>query len=480
VITAILFTQAIFAHPGKTDGSGGHRDNNNASGLGSYHYHCGENPAHLHPGGVCPYSTPASTPTPIPTAQSTSAPAPPPTTAPQPTPSPLPVPVEETTADDIRILINDTELQLDQPPIIEGGRTLVPLRAIFEAFGAAVDWDQATQTVTAIKNDITVSLTIGSNVLNRNGENITLDVPAQLIGGRTLVPARAVAESFGATVDWDRDTQRVIITYAETPQPTPDSPITTPTPRSTPRPFHGISYQSSSDNFEFYTAESVKEYISHISNVLESAYTQLSEELGVTFDGKVTVRVFPDYRGFCTAIGRAFSPNVSPNQVFGHFRAAGNDGRDGIYMTPPNSRIMRDPENFYDKILLHEFVHVLAEYITPAYQLQGLNLHWLVEGLADYKSGEITREYAQAAIKAGVRNNAIPSLADLEISSVERFDDMGGYVFGASIIEFIDKTYGFTKVVELYKSPGDYNWVFGFSKSEFERQWKQFLYENYR
>lgn len=119
---------------------------------------------------------------------------------------------------DIKIILNGESIQFDQPPIIEGGRTLVPLRAIFEAMGATVDWNQATQTAIAIKDDITVSLTIGSNVLIRNGENIILDVPAQLIGGRTLAPARAVAESFEATVDWDRDTHTVIITYAENSQ----------------------------------------------------------------------------------------------------------------------------------------------------------------------------------------------------------------------------------------------------------------------
>lgn len=51
----------VQAHSGRTDSSGGHHDNKNKSGLGSYHYHCGGNPAHLHEGGVCPYSSNAST-----------------------------------------------------------------------------------------------------------------------------------------------------------------------------------------------------------------------------------------------------------------------------------------------------------------------------------------------------------------------------------------------------------------------------------
>ncbi len=49
-----------FAHSGRTDSNGGHKDNQNKSGLGSYHYHCGGHPAHLHDNGVCPYSSSSS------------------------------------------------------------------------------------------------------------------------------------------------------------------------------------------------------------------------------------------------------------------------------------------------------------------------------------------------------------------------------------------------------------------------------------
>lgn len=66
------------AHGGRTDSSGGHKDNKNASGLGSYHYHCGGYPAHLHTNGVCPYrSTPAAQtePVPVPAAADTGEPA---------------------------------------------------------------------------------------------------------------------------------------------------------------------------------------------------------------------------------------------------------------------------------------------------------------------------------------------------------------------------------------------------------------------
>ena len=100
----------------------------------------------------------------------------------------------------------------DQKPILENDRTLVPLRAIFEALGAEVGWDDASQTVTATKGDITISLQIGSTDLFVNGEAKVIDVPAKLLNSRTLVPVRAISEAFGCKVDWEDATQTVIIT----------------------------------------------------------------------------------------------------------------------------------------------------------------------------------------------------------------------------------------------------------------------------
>lgn len=59
VVLLLICSAALtaYAHSGRTDSSGGHKDNKNASGLGSYHYHCGGYPAHLHTNGVCPYAS---------------------------------------------------------------------------------------------------------------------------------------------------------------------------------------------------------------------------------------------------------------------------------------------------------------------------------------------------------------------------------------------------------------------------------------
>ena len=60
ILSIISIGVNVYAHSGRTDSSGGHKDNNNKSGLGSYHYHCGGHPAHLHTNGICPYSSSSS------------------------------------------------------------------------------------------------------------------------------------------------------------------------------------------------------------------------------------------------------------------------------------------------------------------------------------------------------------------------------------------------------------------------------------
>ena len=112
----------------------------------------------------------------------------------------------------ITVKYNNGVINFDQLPIIENGRTLVPLRAIFEKIGADVEWNGDTQTVTATKGDISISLTINSTTAIKNGQNIALDVPAKIVSGRTLVPVRFVSDCFGVNVEWEGATQTVILT----------------------------------------------------------------------------------------------------------------------------------------------------------------------------------------------------------------------------------------------------------------------------
>ena len=115
-------------------------------------------------------------------------------------------------SNDISVKINGQQIAFDVPPQLINSRTMVPLRAIFEALGANVQWYQEQQSVSSVRGNTVISLNINDTTMYVNGEAKTLDTPACLVNGRTLVPVRAISEAFGATVNWDGTTNTVTIT----------------------------------------------------------------------------------------------------------------------------------------------------------------------------------------------------------------------------------------------------------------------------
>ncbi len=114
---------------------------------------------------------------------------------------------------EISVYLNDQKIEFDVPPIIDENRTLVPLRAIFEAMGMIVGWDGITSTITAVGQGNSISMRVNEITATVNGKTLTMDVPSKVIDGRTFVPLRFIAESIGAKVDWDETEKRVDITY---------------------------------------------------------------------------------------------------------------------------------------------------------------------------------------------------------------------------------------------------------------------------
>ena len=98
------------------------------------------------------------------------------------------------------IVVNDAKATIDAAPMIQNDRTYVPFRALAEAFGAEVAYDEATQAVTAELNGVTVVMTIGSATYTVNGAEKTMDVAPFISGSRTMIPVRFAAEAFGIKV----------------------------------------------------------------------------------------------------------------------------------------------------------------------------------------------------------------------------------------------------------------------------------------
>ncbi|MCX7714876.1 MAG: copper amine oxidase N-terminal domain-containing protein [Clostridia bacterium] len=100
-------------------------------------------------------------------------------------------------------------------PIIKDGRTLIPVRAIAESLGAEVNYDSDTGTITIVLDGKEVTLKINDTSATVDGKQTTLEVAPMIDNGRTFVPVRFISEAFGLDVEWDSDSQTVIIDDAE-------------------------------------------------------------------------------------------------------------------------------------------------------------------------------------------------------------------------------------------------------------------------
>lgn len=113
----------------------------------------------------------------------------------------------------VSVLVDGKELEFDTAPYVESGRVLLPMRVIFEELGATVDY--AAGKIVAQRGDLVVRLELGSDKMTVNENTVVLDVPAKAVGGRTLLPLRAVSEALSAQVDWNGSTKCVTITRAD-------------------------------------------------------------------------------------------------------------------------------------------------------------------------------------------------------------------------------------------------------------------------
>ncbi len=101
----------------------------------------------------------------------------------------------------------------DTTPLVISSRTMVPIRAIVEAMGGTVSWDNSSQQITLIANGNTVNMWVGKTEITVNGERRQIDAPPIIQNGRTYVPIRFAAENLNAEVDWINSTREAVITY---------------------------------------------------------------------------------------------------------------------------------------------------------------------------------------------------------------------------------------------------------------------------
>ncbi|MFK7693137.1 copper amine oxidase N-terminal domain-containing protein [Paenibacillus sp. HJGM_3] len=111
----------------------------------------------------------------------------------------------------VKLYVNGEEPTFEVAPFIREGNTLVPFRAIAEALKATVSWNEDERSVSVTRDGITVKLFIDSKTATVNGNEVTLEVPATIENGSTVVPVRFVSEALKAAVKWESETQSVVI-----------------------------------------------------------------------------------------------------------------------------------------------------------------------------------------------------------------------------------------------------------------------------
>ncbi|GAA3403434.1 copper amine oxidase N-terminal domain-containing protein [Paenibacillus hodogayensis] len=112
----------------------------------------------------------------------------------------------------VNVVIDGVLQTFDQSAIVKNGSTMVPLRGVFEALKAEVEWNQATRTVTATKDTTTIILGVDETYAFVNLVPVELAAKAEIINGSTMVPLRFVSEALGARVDWNAETFTATIT----------------------------------------------------------------------------------------------------------------------------------------------------------------------------------------------------------------------------------------------------------------------------
>ncbi|MDF2628354.1 MAG: copper amine oxidase domain protein, partial [Symbiobacteriaceae bacterium] len=116
-----------------------------------------------------------------------------------------PVQAAPVPAPPVRVYLDGTEVHFDVDPVLENGRTLVPIRALSEALGFTVTWDETENLVSLTRDGTTIVLWIDSTKVLVDSKESHLEVPTRIVNGRTMVPLRFISEALGSHIAWDNE-----------------------------------------------------------------------------------------------------------------------------------------------------------------------------------------------------------------------------------------------------------------------------------
>ena len=220
-----------------------------------------------------------------------------------------------------------------------------------------------------------------------------------------------------------------------------------------------IKLQFENENFTFHSFDKDKECIEDLTKALDENYDTITNNYKVSLKDKVKIVIYSNIDAFHNNMGMQNSPDW----------VAGSAWRNEIYMVSPLNPGTVHTYDSLMKVIVHEFVHVVQYDIYP----YNYPKRWLAEGLASYEAGQIPNK---TIMKVKIDGGKIPTLSDM---NSKNFAENDGYDFSYTVAEYLVKEYGYEPIIDMIKTPQKMEEILGKSLDEFEKDWINYLKENW-
>jgi hypothetical protein len=229
-------------------------------------------------------------------------------------------------------------------------------------------------------------------------------------------------------------------------------------------PIKNFAYklQYSNDYFDFYLEDKDIKVLNDLEKTLNKNFLELTDIMQTSFADKIAVIIYPDIKEFHKAI----NIENAPDWVVG---AAGKN--ELKIVSPLNPGNVHNYESLI-KSIVHELCHSVVINMREQGQV-GLP-KWLDEGFAFYYAKQLTKEIKKDILN-GAKQSEIPSWEFLNNAGTVEFGDNNGYVFSASIVEFLVNNYGYDSIRKLILQPSSFQNIFGLSEVDLQKKWRNFL-----
>jgi hypothetical protein len=230
-------------------------------------------------------------------------------------------------------------------------------------------------------------------------------------------------------------------------------------------PKHGnvsLNLQKTSQHFDFYSSDTDCKALDDIAKTLEDNYGRITDHLQTQF-ARIKVCIYPDTKTFHNAI---YMPDA-PDWVVG----AG--GINELKMVSPLNPGSAHTYASLMQAIVHELTHAAVLNARGERGLSGLP-KWLNEGYAFYEAHQMN-DVMRRTVKLHSLKKAPPTWVQLDTASVVEFGNMDGYAFSTMIIEFLENTYGYDKLLKLIMAPENIDAIYGVTRRDLEKQWIQYL-----